>query len=248
MQARLVRRWHVRRGAQGVLRQRHRALPPAQSTDVHARGGRRDAAEASLPRAAGQQPSRRRRARHPPEPGAPRPLGKPAPEPAGRARELHAVVDEVPIMRRMRMRDGRRLSRRARRVAAAAQEAGRGGRDGARTSGRDGGVRRGRGRGRGGGGGEPGRTSEVVGRRSSARRRSFGGENGRFLLLREERTDGRVVVVVVVVVRVRRRRSISRDTSHAPHARGPRARGRRDGSRGEDAGDRRGWGDGRSRG
>ena len=66
MQARLVRRRRVRRGAQGVLRQRHRALPPAQSTDVHARGGRRDAAEASLPRAAGQQASRRRRARHPP--------------------------------------------------------------------------------------------------------------------------------------------------------------------------------------
>mmetsp|Transcript_11541 Transcript_11541/g.49742 ORF Transcript_11541/g.49742 Transcript_11541/m.49742 type:complete len:245 (-) Transcript_11541:772-1506(-) len=244
MQTRLVRRRHVRRGAQGVLRQRHRALPPAQSTDVHARGGRRDAAEASLPRAAGQQDSRRRRARHPPEPGAPRPLGKPAPEPAGRARELHAAVDEVPIVRRMRMRDGRRLSRRARRVAAAAQEAGRGGRDGARTRRCDGGVRRGRGRGRGGGGGEPGRTSEVVGRRSSARR-SFGGENdGRFLLLREERTDGRVVVVV----RVRRRRSISRDTSHAPHARGPYARNRSDGSRGEDAGDGRGWGDGRSRG
>ena len=58
--------------------------------------------------------------------------------------------------------------------------------------------------------------------------------------LREERVDGRVVVL-------RRRRSISRDTSHAPDARGPRDARRRDGSRGEVAGAGRGWGDGRSR-
>ena len=84
----------------------------------------------------------------------------------------------------------------------------------------------GKGKGEGGGEGEGkgrGRTRRRgtgATRRSSART-TFGGSHLR-RFLREERTELLLRVVVVVVVGVRRRRSISRDTSHAADARGPR--------------------------